>query len=161
SVDMAAWDMKHFDCLSAAFDELSTVLIECFETRDSILYRQMERVILQVHWKCQSYMYDQNVDLGDFCALLKKECESVSNDLGPSEASKMLKNVQEACEKVLSEVERAVILSGFSGGGYQYSNGISVFFPWSLEGYEASKKNFQDLWVARDIKHYNQDSGAK
>jgi hypothetical protein len=161
SVDMAAWDMKHFDCLSSAFDELATVLIECFEIEDSVIYRQMERVILQVHWKCQSYMYDQNVDLGDFCDLLRKECASVANDLGGCDGVEILKRVQDACEKVLRELEKAVILSGFSGGGYQYSNGISVFFPWSLEGYEASKKNFQNLYVAKDIKNYNKDSGNK
>jgi hypothetical protein len=161
SVDMAAWDMGRFDDLSCAFDELSARLIECFENKDSVIYRQMERVILQVHWKCQSYMYDQNVDLGDFCDLLKKECESVANDLGGYDGIEILKSVQDACEKVLRELEKAVILSGFSGGGYQYSNGISVFFPWSWEGYEASKKNFQDLWVAKDIKYYNEDSGNK
>jgi hypothetical protein len=54
-----------------------------------------------------------------------------------------------------------VILSGFSGGAYQYSNGISVFFPWSLEGYEASKKNFQELWLTKDIKFANQESETK
>jgi hypothetical protein len=161
SVDMAAWDMGHFEGLSCAFDELSTALIGCFENEDSRIYRQMERVILQVHWKCQSYMFDQNVDLGDFCDLLNKECESVANDLGGYDGIEILKSVQDACEKVLRELEKAVILSGFSGGGYQYSNGISVFFPWSLEGYEVSKKNFQDLWVAKDIKYYNEESETK
>jgi hypothetical protein len=61
----------------------------------------------------------------------------------------------------LCELEKTVILSGFSGGAYQYSNGISVFFPWSLEGYEVSKKNFQELWLAKDVKYANQESGAK
>jgi hypothetical protein len=161
SVDLAAWDMEHFADLSCAFDELSTALMECFEVEDSVIYRQMERVLLQVHWKCQSYMFDQNVDLGDFCNLLNKECASVANDLGNFDGGEILQRVQDACEKVLRELERTVILSGFSGGTYQYSNGISVFFPWSLEGYEASKKNFQELWLAKDVKHANQDSGTK
>ena len=63
SVDMAAWDLSRFDNLATAFDGLSVALIGCFEAEGSRIYRQMERAILQVHWKCQSYMYDQNVDL--------------------------------------------------------------------------------------------------
>ena len=72
---MAAWDLGEFERLTGAFDALSEALIWCFnQTEESRIYRQMERVILQVHWKCQSYMYDQNVDLGDFCDLLDQQC---------------------------------------------------------------------------------------
>jgi hypothetical protein len=42
-------------------------------------------------------------------------------------------------------------LSGFSGGSYQYSNGVSVFFPWSREGYEVSRKNYESLWYSDDL----------
>ena len=63
-----------------------------------------------------------------------------------------LENVQNSCTKVLKELKKAVILSGFSGGGYQYSNGVSVFFPWSREGYEVSKKNYESLWFVQDVK---------
>ena len=43
-----------------------------------------------------------------------------------------------------------MILSGFSGGAYQYSNGMSVFFPWSREGYEVSRKNYEGLFFIKD-----------
>jgi hypothetical protein len=150
SVDMAAWDLSRFGYLAEAFDELSEALIACFKDKESRIYRQMERVILQVHWKCQSYMYDQNVDLGDFCELLNRECGLVAEDLG-AEDVEMLSRVQKECRKVLKELKKAVILSGFSGGGYQYSNGVSVFFPWSREGYEVSRKNYESLWFAKDV----------
>ncbi len=152
SVDMAAWDMQYFDELAGAFDDLAEVLLECFEDENSRIYRQMERVILQVHWKCQSYMYDQNVDLGDFCELLDRECGLVADDLGGGKDIELLRRVQTACRNVLTELPRAVILSGFSGGGYQYSNGLSVFFPWSREAYEVSKKNYESLWFAKEAK---------
>ncbi len=86
-----------------------------------------------MHWKCQSYMYDQNVDLGDFCELLDRECGCVAEELGDDDVEP-LRVVQKECRKVLKELKKAVLLSGFSGGGYQYSNGVSVFFPWSREG---------------------------
>ncbi len=152
SVDMAAWDLSRFDELAGAFDDLAEILIKCFEDEESRVYRQMERVILQVHWKCQSYMYDQNVDLGDFCELLDRECGLVYEELGGGEDAEILRQVQSACQTVLKQLNTAVILSGFSGGGYQYSNGVSVFFPWSREAYEVSKKNYESLWFAKEAK---------
>jgi hypothetical protein len=152
SVDMAAWDLSRFGYLADAFDGLAEALINCFEDEQCRLYRQMERVILQVHWKCQSYMYDQNVDLGDFCELLDQECEFVAEELGEGDDMEQLRMVQKVCRNVLKELKKAVILSGFSGGGYQYSNGVSVFFPWSREAYEVSRKNYESLWFAKDVK---------
>jgi len=152
SVDMAAWDLDRFGYLANAFNSLAEALLCCFEEPESRIYRQMERVILQVHWKCQSYMYDQNVDIGDFCELLDRECGLVAAELGDGQDLETLRNVQEQCRNVLQELEQAVILSGFSGGGYQYSNGVSVFFPWSREAYEVSRKNYESLWFAQDVK---------
>ena len=151
SVDMAAWNMEEFVSLSAAFDGLATALLECFEDKNSRIYRQMERVILKVHWQCQSYMYDQNVDLGDFCELLDRECELVAEELGASDAVDILRLVQEQCRVVQEQLKLTVILSGFSGGSYQYSNGVAVFFPWSREGYEVSRKNYETLWYSDDL----------
>jgi hypothetical protein len=152
SVDMAAWDLSRFGHLAEAFDGLAEALLFCFENEGSRLYRQMERVVLQVHWKCQSYMYDQNVDLGDFCELLDLECGRVAEEIGECEDVEVLKLVQKQCQKILKELKKAVILSGFSGGGYQYSNGVSVFFPWSRETYEVSRKNYESLWFSKDVK---------
>ena len=152
SVDMAAWDLSRFSHLADDFDKLAQALLDCFADEESRIYRQMERVILQCHWKCQSYMFDQNVDLGDFCELLDLECGRVADELGEGDDIELLRAVQKQCRKVVKELHRAVILSGFSGGSYQYSNGVSVFFPWSREGYEVSKKNYEGLWFAKDVK---------
>ncbi|HKG96223.1 MAG TPA: clostripain-related cysteine peptidase, partial [Pyrinomonadaceae bacterium] len=152
SVDMAAWDMSEFVSLSAAFDGLSEALLMCFENKKNRIYRQMERVILKVHWQCQSYMYDQNVDLGDFCELLDRECELVAEELDEGEGIDLLRLVQEQCKVVQDQLTKAVILSGFSGGGYQYSNGVSIFFPWSREGFEVSRKNYESLWLTQDLE---------
>ena len=152
SVDMAAWDLCRFDYLAGAFDKLSETLLKCFKNEESRIHRQMARVILQVHWQCQSYMYDQNVDLGDFCELLDRECGLVAEELGDGKDVELLRAVQDCCRGVLEELRQAVILSGFSGGGYQYSNGISVFFPWSREAYEVSRKNYESLWFAKEAE---------
>jgi hypothetical protein len=152
SVDMAAWDLGRLNHLADAFIGLSEALIDCFEDPETRIYRQMERVILHVHWKCQSYMYDQNVDLGDFCELLDRESGLIAEEIGGGDDLELLKRVQKECRDVLKQLRKAVILSGFSGGGYQYSNGVSVFFPWSREAYEVSRKNYESLSFAKDVK---------
>ena len=158
SVDMAAWDLSKLSDLNTEFEKLSEKLLECFQDEGSTTYRQMERALLQVHWKCQSYMYDQNVDLGDFCELLRGECESLINEVGVNEIP-ILEDLRKHCEGVLGELKNAVILSGFCGGGYQYSNGISLFFPWSLGGYTVSQENYEGLRFVRETgagKSWNQ-----
>src|SRR5678810_709838 len=112
----------------------------------------MERAILQVHWKCQSYMYDKNVDLGDFCEFLDRECGLIVEELGGGDVINTLKRVQKEFRSVLKELQKAVILGGFSGGLYQYSNGVSVFFPWSRDAYEVSRKNYESLWFTKQAK---------
>jgi hypothetical protein len=148
SVDMSAWDLSRMRPLAIAFNDLAGALLECFKQPGTPLYRQMERAMLQVHWQCQSYMYDQNVDLGDFCELLDQECVGLIADL-PAADSRAVEELQRLCRNVLTELREAVILCGFSGGAYQYSNGISIFFPWSRDGYEASRKNYESLFVSK------------
>lgn len=150
SVDMAAWDLSRFRDLTIAFDDLAWSLTDCFADENSYVYRQMERIVLQVHWKCQSYMYDQNVDLGDFCELLDKECAGAAEEVNDEDVAYYLNYVRKQCAKVLKRLREAVILNGFSGGAYQYSNGVSVFFPWSREGYAVSKENYEDLWISKE-----------
>ena len=159
SVDMAAWDMSQMEALTRAFNEFSHSLIKCFEDENSRIYKQMERAILHAHWKCQSYMYDQNVDLGDFCELLDRECDLIKEALF-GEGVEILEGVQDKCRKVLGKLKKAVILNGFSGGEYQYSNGVSVFFPWSWEGYQVSQKNYESLLMALDARYEKSSSWA-
>ena len=165
SVDMAAWDFTPetksngdiwypaIDNLIEAVNYLSTVLHECFRKKD-LIYRQMERILLQVHWKCQSYMFDQNIDLGDFCELLIKECKSFVKDFKKSLSNddiKFLQIVVDHCKNVLEALKNFVIISGYSGGKYQYSNGVSLFFPWSYETLEVVRKNYEDLWFYKNL----------
>ena len=144
SVDMAAWDLSELPSLNEELQSLCEKILECFKEEGSTIYRQMERVMLQVHWKCQSYMYEQNVDLGDFCELLREECGSLMKELG-GEATELLEEIEHCCDGVLKRLKEVVLLSGFSGGKYQYSNGISLFFPWSLAAYGVSQENYESL----------------
>ena len=149
SVDLAAWDMDKFIDLQVLIGGLSSNLLKCFES-GSPLYLPMERAILKVHWNCQSYMYDQNVDLGDFCELLLQECDHIETESGSGDHQQLLSDLKWDCKGILQALQDVVIQSGFSGGRYQYSNGVAIFFPWSLEAYEAAEADYNALWASTE-----------
>ena len=160
SVDMAAWDMSRLPELDKAVGALANTLVGALEDAGSPIYRHLGRLILQAHWRCQAYMFDQNVDLVDFCELLRDECLSMIAELHDPA---IFNRIIECCEAVVAAVENVVILSGFSGGKYQYSNGVALFFPWSFVTYKASEKFYRRLEFFGDgagrswsgfLKHY-------
>ncbi len=144
SVDMAAWDLTKLDELNNKFGRLTNNLLKCFEDESSIIYRQMRRILLQVHFNAQTYMYEQSIDLGDFCSLLIEEIASIKDET-ERKLDTLLRDVQECCQSVLLEINKCVILSGFSGGTYQFSTGISLFFPWSVAAYQVSVNDYEQL----------------
>lgn len=149
SVDMAAWDLERLDKLSPKLELLAKNLFMCFEDPSNATYSQMRRILLHVHYKCQTYMLDQCIDLGDFCSLLVEEIESVTHETG-RELDKSLLEICVNSEAILEEIDKCVIQSGFSGGAYQFSTGISLFFPWSLNAYSVSAHDYEQLHFVKN-----------
>lgn len=150
SVDMAAWDLEKFNELETSFASFVSQLIECFSDKNSIVYKQLKRILIQVHWQAQTYMYQQNIDLGDFCQLLITEINSLKTELQSSIIQPIL-NLELCCLELIEKIRQCVILTGFSGGKYQYSNGISLFFPWSWSSYLVSQKSYEELSFVRKV----------
>ena len=102
--------------------------------------------IIMSHWEAQSYNGEQFVDLYDFCDILRRRYNE--NEVGDHEKASA-KKVREACEgvmcailgpdhpkvqfdKVACKADDAVVLAScFNGPTFQYSHGVSVYFPWS------------------------------
>jgi hypothetical protein len=144
SVDMAAWDCTKVPDVTDAFEKVADLLLTCFTEEKSVICRQMRRILLQVHWNCQSYMYEQNIDLKDFCKLLYEEVESLEQEFG-SDFDGLTKKLKDACFNVMQKLEECILLSGFCGGQYQFSNGMSLFFPWTLPSYQVSQSCYESL----------------
>ena len=144
TVDMSAWDLRALHDLEEPFLEFTHALLACFEKKGSVTYSQMRRLLTYVHWRCQSYMFEQNVDLGDLCQLLIDEIEIMRGEAAVF-SNGLLEAVAESSRILLKAVRSAVLISGFSGGKYQFSNGISLFFPWSLSSYGISQPTYEDL----------------
>ena len=61
------------------------------------------------------------------------------------------------CEAVIDAVKACILLGGFVGGKYQYSNGIAIFFPWTIDRYLSSIRNYGKLkFVKYDAHNWDQ-----
>src|SRR5688572_55246 len=80
--------------------------------------RPFTDALVLAHWEAQSYNGEWYADLVDFCECLQKRLPEGE--------------VSEACAEVVKFVdEELVIASAFTGADYQFSRGVSVYFPWS------------------------------
>lgn len=130
------------------------------------------KLILLAHWEAQSYWQESYTDLYDFCLKLKMSCESVrsisSDDLlgriidACNEVVKVLESGDEPIGDTGADGNRVVMLSAFTGPAYQYSHGLSVFFPWSKPSgdffpdeyreYEFKKRTSWDVFLENYFK---------
>jgi hypothetical protein len=74
------------------------------------------RPTVLAHWEAQSYKDEEYVDLADFCDRLRLHIGDAA--------------IQECCAEVIEAVTRIVGTSCFSGSGFQFSTGLSIYFPW-------------------------------
>ena len=106
------------------------------------------------HLESQSYWSENYTDLYDFCDCLSQKCKGRT---GPQAA------IRRACDqitKVLAskgriKFDRLVLASDYYGPAYQFSNGLSIYFPWSkpsstvmriYEEYDFAKLEKTDSW---------------
>jgi hypothetical protein len=64
---------------------------------------------------------------------------------------RFVKSIAKNCKNVQEKLNEFVIICGYSGGKYQYSNGVSLFFPWSYETLESVRNNYEELWFYKNI----------
>jgi len=80
--------------------------------------RTFHNALLLAHWEAQSYNGEQFVDLFDFCDRLETRLAGGA--------------VAEQCRMVKEFLSNDFVLTScYSGAAYQYSYGVSLYFPWS------------------------------
>jgi hypothetical protein len=80
--------------------------------------RKFHDALLLAHWETQSYNGEQFVDLFDFCDCLELR-------IGESLIAKQCRRIKEFLRNEF------VLTSCYCGAAYQYSFGVSLYFPWS------------------------------
>jgi hypothetical protein len=91
--------------------------------------------LLLAHWEAQSYNGEQFVDLHDFCECLR-------NRVGPGAVASQCRELEKF---ITSEF---VLKSCYCGADYQYSYGVSIYFPWAQVA-----PSYWNLDFVKDSKH--------
>ncbi len=116
SVDSSAMNLRDAGKLKNLVKELAGALTA--ELTDAKTKYKFKDAIVLAHWEAQSYDGELYVDLYDFC-----DCLQQRYDAG---------DVPRECRKVMEFIESHFVLkSCYSGPAFQYSNGVSIYFPWS------------------------------
>jgi hypothetical protein len=89
-------------------------------------HKRIKQLILLAHWQSQSYWEENYTDIYDFCRCLSELCD---------EKIELEEKIKTACVEVkrhlYPESKSLVVRSEHFGSKYQYSHGLSVYFPWS------------------------------
>ena len=107
---------------------------------------------MSAHWRCQSYWFEQAIDIKDFCSqlILDMDFLNLQFDKFPdSELDPLLVTLSKIfrvkCNEVIGAVHRSVIAIGSLGADYQFSNGISLFFPWTIRAFRLMQQPYLNL----------------
>ncbi len=132
SFDMAACDLAEIGAVQQAIKEFATFVAK---SKD---YKSLMNLIVLAHWKAQSYKWELYTDIGDFFGELQKACESFTS--ATKSEGNAIESLAQHCKNVTDAVNDAVMCSRFIGPEFQYSNGLSIYFPWSEYYYKADYK---------------------
>jgi hypothetical protein len=121
--------------------------------QQALVYPCISDAIRLARLEAQAFWGETFVDLYDFCERLMWKCgelvltnAAVLQDLGSGDKSDYspeqvrttplilnLKNIAEACNAIMAEVQGMVPESFYIGADLQYSHGLSVYFPWTRQ----------------------------
>lgn len=136
SADIAAWrlrDDRHYymDELKAAVDSLAKAclsIIRATNYKPNIwdpATSSFAKSLIFAHWYAQTYHSDQYVDISDLCDVLRNNLPDCDGYEEIKKSCDRIKDIVSACNL------RGAWPRRFSGHLYQYSYGVSIYFPWS------------------------------
>jgi hypothetical protein len=162
SVDIAAWDMEKIEPIAEGVAALAQTINNRLDLTDKIdkneltdqdiaVYQELKKILLQSHFDTQTYMKEQCVDLKDFCQRLIVECKFLEED----KRNPVFTELIEKCKNIVLAVDKCVLSCGYCGDEYQFSNGISLYFPWTALTYFLTDYRYRYLFFNRGKGNYN------
>jgi hypothetical protein len=123
---MCSLDGKRIDDLTLALEALASALT-------AGLKNGAKKGILLAHCDSQSYFGERYTDIYDLCERLLKYCD---DDKPIKDACvEIKKNLETYRQKnkldLAPRFEKLIAYSDFYGPSYQFSHGLSIYFPWS------------------------------
>jgi hypothetical protein len=127
SVSQSALDLRRAEELRLHVDSLAAVMEQELKKEEFEANRLGKRRsrgrsfkdnLVLAHWETQSYNGERFVDLVDFCVCLEERKPPAA--------------VARSCKEMRRFIsEEFVLKSCYSGAAYQYSYGVSIYFPWA------------------------------
>lgn len=108
----------------------------------------LEKTILLSHLRSQTFLFEQCVDIVDFCKSLASECDYFRRFLTNASERKLFKDIKDECDKIENLVRAFTIDPCFKGPEYQFGNGVSLFCPWSFTSYKLTKQKYDSFEFA-------------
>jgi hypothetical protein len=148
SVDQSVLEVKKIDEVKMKMFSLVDVLLQEFDDNE-LDYSTPEKpkpkqnALLLAHWETQSYNGERFVDLYDFCERLAVRYREATGYDGSNVTSEVI----ERCGLVQDAIAKLVIRSCAAGPAFQYSNGLSIYFPWAV-----CSPNYGNLAFARETR---------
>lgn len=198
SYQLTLCDLRQVRRLKGTIEKLCEALIDGLSPFDN---EKPERnpcvyAIVYAHWRSQSYFQEMYTDLYDFCLCFKKFTENAG-----LESNEHIAAINKACDGVMKlletpdkdqeflppppstgepeRVDPIIVAAKYAGPAYQYSRGLSVYFPWSRpsedsqimyqyaryrisQGFSKSWFNFLEEYFAKTLRlPRNEDNNAR
>jgi hypothetical protein len=158
SVDISVLDVEKAAALAAEVKNLAAALTEELRDGQSVKASEgrsdfLDQLVL-AHWEAQSYNGERFVDLYDFCSCLRQRYDP---DFAPAalpgdsaaaarrdrELNSRTK-ISERCAAMMTLIEGTLVRRSCNVGiTYQYSFGVSVYFPWAEISREYTEATLQ------------------
>jgi hypothetical protein len=141
SFQLTLCDLEKVSTIKEEIEELSKALTAALKKESPELPDplSLDSVLLS-HWRSQSFFNEMYTDLYDFCFCLSNKIRELE---GRGSTSKDLTDIRQGCEKVMdllvkenpkkdpqSKVQQIIVASDSLGPAFQYSRGLSIYFPW-------------------------------
>lgn len=140
SYQLTLCDLRQVHKLKGPIEKLSTAFVNALSSDDETQRNDAAStfIILYAHWKAQSFFQEMYTDLNDFCSCILERCQRI-REVSREKLTPRLEAVESACKEVTIVLEKAkgenseqmIVKAEVAGPAYQYSCGLSVFFPWS------------------------------
>jgi hypothetical protein len=161
SIDMAAVDLDEIDPLTRGVGELGKMLSRMLgldyllkdgsiTDEGAAIHNRTKALLARARMSSQSYMREQAVDIRDFCQKLMFGCREIELE-GKlyGTPTKPFTKLKELCQEIDDAARKVILSSGFSGDEYQFSKGLSLFFPWTALTYLFTWDIYRNLRFCR------------
>jgi hypothetical protein len=145
SFQLTLIDLTKMSRIKEPVERLSAALIKALQ--DKVHGELIENFVLLSHWKSQSFFNEMFTDLYDFCFCLSNKIAGFIEHPGLTlrpDVTDMLEDMKQACWDVMkclvkeypvkageAYTEQIIVAADSLGPAFQYSRGLSVYFPWS------------------------------